>query len=59
MAKEDERSSKPVRTASEANVGVAMEAPTPRGDKADPEPRMLPVSQGVCPFVELGDIAVL
>ena len=59
MAEEDERSSKPVRTASEANVGVAMEAATPRGDKADPVTRMRPVSQGVCPFVELGDIAVL
>ena len=30
-----------------------------KGDEADPEPRMLPVSQGACPFDEFGDIAVL
>ena len=56
---EDESSSKRARTASEADVGVAMEAAIPSGDEADPGPRVLPESQGACPFDEYGDIATL
>ena len=46
-------------TASEADVGAAMKAAISNGDKADPEPRMLPESQCACPLDEFGDIAVL
>lgn len=59
VADEDECSSKCTRTASEAGVGAAMEAAISSGDEADPEPWMLPESQGACPSYEFGDIAVL